>query len=363
MPYSDTIDREETLLTIALGHCLGISLTNQKQILDDCGSAVKARESFPQIDAMLPKAKTELDWAEKNHVQCIPYTSPLYPERLRHCADAPVILYYIGNADLNARHIISMVGTRRITEYGKTMCQRLVQEIKALVPDTLIISGLAYGVDVHCHRAALSLGMSTIGVLAHGLNQIYPQSHRQTAAQMTSQGGLLTEFPSSTHIDKRNFVQRNRIVAGMSDAVVVVESAAKGGSLITAELAQDYDREVFAVPGRITDPYSAGTNRLIINNIAHSITCGQDIIDILGWEVGKQQLEMDFDYAECTMHNAECSGDPILFALSQAAGSTLSISDLSDKTNIAIGPLRGRLMTMEMKGLVRMLPGNRCSLV
>lgn len=182
---------------------------------------------------------------------------------MRECDDAPLALFYRGNADLNTLHIINIVGTRHATPYGQDICTRFLADLSALYPDTLIVSGLAYGIDIHAHRAALQNHFKTIGVLAHGLDRIYPAEHRKTAVSMLEQGGLLTEFTSGTNPDRQNFVKRNRIVAGMSDATVVIESAAKGGALITAELAESYHRDCFAFPGRCNDEYSIGCNNLI----------------------------------------------------------------------------------------------------
>lgn len=182
---------------------------------------------------------------------------------MRECDDAPLALFYRGNADLNTLHIINIVGTRHATPYGQDICTRFLADLSVLCPNTLIVSGLAYGIDIHAHRAALQNHFKTIGVLAHGLDRIYPAEHRKTAISMLEQGGLLTEFTSGTNPDRQNFVKRNRIVAGMSDATVVIESAAKGGALITAELAESYHRDCFAFPGRCNDEYSIGCNNLI----------------------------------------------------------------------------------------------------
>jgi DNA processing protein len=266
-----------------------------------------------------------------------------------------MVLFYRGTADLNARHILSIVGTRQITGYGRDVIARLVRDLAQECPDIVIVSGLAYGVDIHSHRAALENKLETVAVLAHGLDQIYPTLHRPTAIQMLAQGGLLTEFPSATPVDKFNFVQRNRIVAGCSDATIVIESAAKGGSLITAELAQDYGREVFAVPGRITDQYSAGCNKLIDNNGAHALLDARSLLDTLGWSSTKAT-------------SGETSADdlppvPGLSAEEQTIVNALQGHDryetnqLSRQTGIPIGKLSGILLSMEMKGIVSNLPG------
>ena len=293
---------QETLYAIALSFVPRLNLLNRKLLFEKMGSATeifeyrqKLKEIIPDankstlealamMDTHLKRAEEELAFAQAGHVQCIGYNDEAYPARLRECPDAPILLYYRGNASLNSQHIISMVGTRQITPYGKDLCHTFVKELKQFCPDVLVVSGLAYGVDIHCHRAALEQNMDTVGVLAHGLDQIYPRFHRDTAVQMVQQGGLLTEFPSRSNADKRNFVQRNRIVAGMADATIVVESAKKGGSLITAEIAEGYGRDIFAFPGRIGDIYSEGCNNLIRSNSAGLITCAEDFVKAMGWE-------------------------------------------------------------------------------
>lgn len=366
-------DKNETLLMMALSRVPHLSLRQQKILVDTMGSAAtvwdnrkdiqdiiprshkRLAEGLQQMDSLIAGCRKEMEWAEGGHIQCIPYTDPRYPRRLRDCDDPPMVLFYRGTADLNARHILSIVGTRQITGYGRDVIARLVRDLAQECPDIVIVSGLAYGVDIHSHRAALENKLETVAVLAHGLDQIYPTLHRPTAIQMLAQGGLLTEFPSATPVDKFNFVQRNRIVAGCSDATIVIESAAKGGSLITAELAQDYGREVFAVPGRITDQYSAGCNKLIDNNGAHALLDARSLLDTLGWSSTKAT-------------SGETSADdlppvPGLSAEEQTIVNALQGHDryetnqLSRQTGIPIGKLSGILLSMEMKGIVSNLPG------
>lgn len=366
-------DKNETLLMMALSRVPHLSLRQQKILVDTMGSAAtvwdnrkdiqdiiprshkRLAEGLQQMDSLIAGCRKEMEWAEGGHIQCIPYTDPRYPRRLRDCDDPPMVLFYRGTADLNARHILSIVGTRQITGYGRDVIARLVRDLAQECPDIVIVSGLAYGVDIYSHRAALENKLETIAVLAHGLDQIYPTLHRPTAIQMLAQGGLLTEFPSATPVDKFNFVQRNRIVAGCSDATIVIESAAKGGSLITAELAQDYGREVFAVPGRITDQYSAGCNKLIDNNGAHALLDARSLLDTLGWSSTKAT-------------SGETSADdlppvPGLSAEEQTIVNALQGHDryetnqLSRQTGIPIGKLSGILLSMEMKGIVSNLPG------
>ena len=279
----------ETLYAMALTRIPRMSLSNINMLYTTLGSATAVYEHRNSIRDVLPdaterlasalrgmdealkRAETELEFAQKKHIRCLTMQDADYPQRLLECPDAPIVLYFCGNANLNASRIINIIGTRHCTEYGRDICRNFIADLQRHHPDTLIVSGLAYGIDINAHRAALDSGMQTVGVLAHGLDRIYPSVHRTTAASMAHQGGLLTEYMSQTAPDKINFVRRNRIVAGMCDATIVVESAAKGGALITAELAESYHRDVFAFPGRIYDQYSEGCNRLI-KAIYHLLT-------------------------------------------------------------------------------------------
>ena len=229
-------------------------------------------------DKALSLAEKELAFVEKNHIALYFLTDADYPKRLFECPDAPVLFYFKGNADLNAARVISVVGTRRATAYGQEQTEHLLNELSRSFPDLLVVSGLAYGIDICAHRSALKCQLPTVGVLAHGLDRIYPPVHRATAVEMLAHGGLLTDFPMDTNPDRQNFVRRNRIVAGLADAIIVVESAEKGGSLITADLALSYGRDIFTFPGRVTDPRSKGCNALIRQNKAGLITCAEDLI-------------------------------------------------------------------------------------
>ena len=365
---------QETLYAIALSFVPRLNLLNRKLLFEKMGSATeifkyrqKLKEIIPDankstlealamMDTHLKRAEEELAFAQAGHVQCIGYNDEAYPARLRECPDAPILLYYRGNASLNSQHIISMVGTRQITPYGKDLCHTFVKELKQFCPDVLVVSGLAYGVDIHCHRAALEQNMDTVGVLAHGLDQIYPRFHRDTAVQMVQQGGLLTEFPSRSNADKRNFVQRNRIVAGMADATVVVESAKKGGSLITAEIAESYGRDIFAFPGRIGDTYSEGCNNLIKTNRAGLITCAEDFVKAMGWETEcnlKKQLNEGLQQE--LFPNLTEEELRIVKALEGADSKQINI--LAIDTALPIGKLTSLLFNLEMKGVVRLLSG------
>ena len=368
---------QETLYMMALTQVSSLSLTNLHLLIDELGSATsiyenrrslqqvmplasqKALEALAALDSHLGRAEEELAFCQKGKVQCLSIQDEAYPQRLKDCPDAPILLYYRGTADLNCQHIVSMVGTRQITGYGKDLCRTFVRDLRQLCPDALVVSGLAYGVDVHSHRAALEEGLETVGVLAHGLDQIYPRLHRETAKQMVAQGGLLTEYMSGTAIDKRNFVQRNRIVAGVADAVVVVESATKGGSLITADIAQSYNRQVWAFPGRIHDTYSSGCNRLIFSNGATLLTGAEDFCLAMGWtddvqhqkQLSEEGVQQEFlaDYNE--------KERLILQALAQDDGKQINI--LAVETNIPVGDLSSLLFSLEMKGAVQMLVGGK----
>lgn len=375
------MSEQETLYMMALAQVPSLSLTNLHLLIDELGSATAIYENRKDLRKLLPsaskhtldalasmdshlaRAEEELEFCRKGKVQCLDLNDEAYPQRLRDCPDAPVIIYYRGSANLNAPHIVSMVGTRQITAYGKDLCRSFVRDLKRFCPDAIVVSGLAYGVDVHCHRAALDEGMETVGVLAHGLDQIYPRLHRETAKQMASQGGLLTEYMSHTLIDKRNFVQRNRIVAGLADAVIVVESATKGGSLITADIAQSYNRQVWAFPGRVFDNYSSGCNKLIFSNSASLLTGAEDFCLAMGWtdDVQHQKQLADGIQQELFADNFTEEEQIVLQAL--AKDDSKQINVLAVETNIPVGQLSSLLFSLEMKGAVQALVGGKYKLV
>ncbi|SHG34121.1 DNA-processing protein DprA [Dysgonomonas macrotermitis] len=305
---------------------------------------------------VLRKAEKELEFVNKNNIQTFFYMDEDYPYRLKECADAPILLYYKGKADLNARKIISIVGTRKSSSYGTDFCDRFIEDIASVFPDILIVSGLAYGIDIQSHRAAVKENISTVGVLAHGLDRIYPAVHRKTAVEMLEKGGLLTEFISETEPDKFNFVKRNRIVAGMSDATIVVQTDMKGGSLITADLANSYDREVFSVPGRVTDRDSAGCNMLIEQNKAILLQSAESFIKHMQWDLKskiqpkQQELFLDLTKEEQAIFDLLSGED------------SLHVNFLSAQTSITLSSLLSTLLLMEMKGLVRAVPGGNYQL-
>lgn len=300
----------------------------------------------------MERAKRELEFCEKHNIQLLSINDPRYPQRLAECPDAPALLFYLGNGKLNVRHTISVVGTRRISPYGKDLCRLLCADLARLLPDTLVVSGLAYGVDIHAHRGCLENGLSTVGVLAHGLDQIYPSAHHETARQMLQKGGLLTEYVSQTRSVAGNFVRRNRIVAGMTDATIVVESAHKGGALITARLAGDYDRLVCAYPGRTNDACSEGCNHLIRDRRAELVTSANDILDMLGWGAhpsAPAAVQLDLF--------AELSPEQKLVVDALRGTDGLPAAQLCIKTNLDLSTLNTLLFELEMTGVLKLLPG------
>lgn len=361
---------DEAVLLLALLRTPGIGLITANRLCRAAGSAARLWEEHANIsrllpqatdrlqqcltnwDKQLPQAEAEADEARRRHISLLALTETDYPTWLKSLPDAPPVLFYKGTASLNAQPMISIVGTRHISEYGKDLCRHIVEQLAERLPQATIVSGLAYGVDVHAHRAALACGLPTIGVLGHGLNHLYPPSHRDTANRMTEQGGLLTEYPCATPVSRENFVQRNRIVAGLSQACIVVESARRGGALITARLAQDYGREVYACPGRLTDLHSEGCNRLIARHGAAIFTSVDDLMDDMGLaprQPRPQQLEL-FPALTATeeqlrsrlVQTEQCSADELVTA-----------------TGLKVAEVNAALIQLEMKGLVRLLAGNQ----
>lgn len=301
----------------------------------------------------LARAACELEFCERHNIRALGLHHSDYPQRLAECPDAPAMVFYRGNADLNAQHVLAVVGTRRITPYGKDLCQSLCADLRRLLPDVLVVSGLAYGVDIHAHRGCLKEGLSTVGILAHGLDQIYPSSHRETAKAMLRQGGLLTEYISQTRAHAGNFVRRNRIVAGMADATLVVESAQKGGALITARLSMDYDRLVCAFPGRTADPYSEGCNRLIRDRQAELVTSAYDLLDLLNWNTpaASTQREPELNFLPTLTPEQQA----VVEALKGKDG--LNLTQLCIKTNMEQSTMTALLFELEMSGIVRLMAG------
>lgn len=327
---------------------------NLKEVLPD--ASPRLLEAMHNIEQHLRVADAEMEYNARNNIKTLCLADNDYPQRLKNCADAPLVLFFKGNTDLNRARVINVVGTRHCTAYGQDMIRKFVTELKKLSPEVLIVSGLAYGVDINAHRQALANDLDTVAVLAHGLDNLYPARHKQTADEMIKHGGLLTEFLTNTNADKLNFVRRNRIVAGMSDACVLVESAAHGGGLITTAIARDYCREVFAFPGAVGAPFSEGCNNLIRDHKAQLITSAADFIQALGWET-------DFKRVQATRQGIERQLFPELSAEEQTVIEALQslndqpISQLSLSANIPISRLTVVLFQLEMKGMLKLLAG------
>ena len=313
-------------------------------------------QALQNWDDAMKRADFELHYMQEHSIRGLVLGDDDYPQRLCECPDAPLVLYYKGNCDLNQTKIVSIVGTRQMTVYGQDLIRHFVSDLKRHCSNVLIVSGLAYGVDIYAHREALSNGYETVGVLAHGLDQIYPYRHHETAAEMVNHGGLLTEFMSQTNADKPNFVRRNRIVAGMADATVLVESAAKGGGLITCEIAQSYDRSVFAFPGNVGSEFSKGCNNMIRDNVAGLISNANDFVVAMGWQDEALRKQAMADGIERNLFPDLSPEEQKVVSLLQQTNN-LQLNILSVKTGIPIGQLTALLFQLEMKGVVKPLAG------
>lgn len=370
--------QQEIIYSIALSHLPHVSLVSAKRLYEEVGSATLLFDNRQHLTDLIPNAtptlidafklcddalrlaEKEMEYVQSKRIKAFAMNDPLYPQRLLECNDAPLVVFFCGNADLNCHHIINIVGTRRCTQYGKDLCRELISDLKRECPDILIVSGLAYGIDIHAHRAALQNGMTTIGILAHGLDRIYPTLHRQTAAKMTENGGLLTEYLSGTSPEKANFIRRNRIVAGMADATIVVESAAHGGALITAELASTYNRDVFAFPGRISDEFSEGCNKLIARQKATMMLNADEFLKAMNWKQessstntddGQQELFPELTPNETTIVEALCQCD------------SKQINQIVVETGLNFHTVSSCLYELEYKGVVALLGGARYRLI
>ena len=294
--------------------------------------------------------ENEVNFIEKYKITPLFITDKNYPQRLLNCYDSPTLLFYKGNTDLNASKIVSIVGTRNHTDYGKLICEKLVEELHN--EQILILSGLAYGIDTIAHKASLKHNLPTVGVLAHGLDRIYPAQNKAMAKQMVEHGGLLTEFVSETIPDRQNFPKRNRIVAGMCDALIVIESSKKGGSLITAELANGYNKDVFAIPGKITDSKSEGCNYLIKNNKASLILGGADLLEMMNWKplnkpAQNKQRELFIEFT---------ADERIVVDILQQQ-ENIQIDQLYLKSGLSSSAMAAALLMLEMQGIVVSMPG------
>jgi DNA processing protein len=323
-------------------------------IVENCPQ--RLAEAIKHWDEPLRRAAAEMEFVQAHGIQVLAWSTDAYPQRLRECPDAPTVLYYKGTAELNQAKVINIVGTRHCTPYGQDVIQQLTRRLSQLCPQVLIVSGLAYGVDINAHRQALENGFETVGVLAHGLDYLYPPRHRDTAREMTKKGGLLTEFMTQTNADKANFVRRNRIVAGMCDATILVESAARGGGLITAEIAMGYNRAVFAIPGSVGAPYSEGCNNLIRDNGAALITSADDLVKAMGWASDALLKRAQTDGIERNLFPDLSPEEQSIVDLLQKTND-LQLNIISVKTNLPISQASALLFQLEMKGVLKPLAG------
>ena len=338
----------KTLINI-YGNAQSIFNAKKKELEHIEGIGTVRAKSIKAFTAFLT-AEAEIGFIEKYKITPLFITDIDYPKRLLNCYDSPALLYYRGNADLNTQKIIAVVGTRNHSDYGKTVCEKLIQELSAEA--ILVISGLAFGIDTIAHKAALKNNLQTIGVLAHGLDRIYPTQNNNLAKNMTAQGGLLTEFISNTNPDKQNFPKRNRIVAGICDAVIVIETGKKGGSLITADLANGYNKDVFAIPGRTTDAKSEGCNYLVKSNKAALITGADDLLEIMNWKAvnkptPKKQRELFIEFTP----------DEKLIVQLLHEQESIQIDELYLKSGLSSSAVANALLMLEMQSIVQSLPG------
>ncbi len=363
----------DLLYTLALQHVPNIGDITAKRLIAHCGSAEtvlnEKKQNLLKIDGIgsvtigdlfkthhLKEAEKEIEFIKQNGINVLYFQESDYPERLKHCIDGPILLFQVGNIDLKNQRLISIVGTRKITTSGMAFCESLIEQLAPYNP--IIVSGFAYGTDITAHKAAMKNNLQTIGCLAHGLNQIYPKVHKKYMVDVEKNGGFFTDFWSTDTFDRNNFLKRNRVIAGLSEATIVIESAEKGGSLVTADIANSYNREVFAVPGRTTDSQSTGCNNLIKQQKAHMLTVPADIPYILNWELeGKEkpvvqkQLFVELDDTEKAIYNF----------LKENEKEQLDM--IAINCQIPIFKVASVLLNMELKGVVRPLPGKMFEVV
>lgn len=359
--------QQQSLHLIALSLVSGLGDARIKKLVAYCGGAEQVFKQPKHLLAKIPtigpklvsaitsasvleRAESELTFADKNGVEVISFLDDAYPKRLKHCDDSPVILYKKGKGDINPSRVVSIVGTRNATREGKEITEKLVEELAAA--NVTVVSGLAYGIDITAHKASLKNNIPTIGCLAHGLDIIYPKLHTSTATEMLENGALITELPVGSKPDRENFPKRNRIVAGMADATIVVEAAKKGGALITAELASGYNRDVFAVPGRVSDTYSEGCNLLIKYLKAAMITSGNDVLKSMNWDIEtkqetpKTQTRLLIDLTP--------EQQQVVDVLQQQSHTIDRLSVLADMPMSKVATV---LLELEFEGIVSNLPG------
>lgn len=358
---------EDLLHVLALQRVKGIGDINAKKLIAHCGSAknvlTEKRKTLEKINGIgsftlknlfnssnLKEAEKELQYIQKSNIETLYFADKNYPERLKHCVDAPILFFKKGNFKLDNQPIISIVGTRKITSYGRSFCKKLISDLKEYNP--IIVSGFAYGVDICAHNAALKNNLQTIGVLAHGFEEVYPKSHKKYVDEINKKGGFITDFWHDDELQRENFLKRNRIVAGISEATIIIESAEKGGSLVTADIANSYCRDVMAVPGRSTDIYSKGCNNLIKRNQAAILTSANDLIELLNWELEPKQAKIIQKQLFVELTDVE---QLIYDFLLENGKELLDLISLNCK--LPIHQTTTLLFNLEMKGVVKPLPG------
>ena len=347
------------ILAQEFGSAEKIFKANQQQLekIEGIGEVrAKAIKNFSNFS----KAEEEIKFIKKYKIRPLFLTDKNYPQRLLNCYDSPTLLYFKGDTELNTSKIIAIIGTRNNTDYGKQQTEKLVKELAG--QNVLVVSGMAFGIDAVAHKASVKNNLPTVGVLAHGLDQMYPPEHSNLAKEMIKHGGgLLTEFRSKTKPDKHNFPTRNRIVAGMSDAVVVIESGEKGGSIITAELANGYNKDVFALPGRVTDNKSAGCNFLIRNNKAMLLTDAEEIVEIMGWEEKAKSLK-DLPDGKAGRKSQreifiELSKEEKIIVEILKEKETVHIDEINIRSGLSSSSVAAAILSLELQGVVATLPG------
>lgn len=363
----------DLIYALALQHVPNIGDITAKRLIAKCGSAEavlkEKKHNLLKIDGIgqvtiselfesqhLKAAEAEMHFIESNNIQVSYFQNKGYPEKLKHCIDAPILLFQSGHIDLNNQPIISIVGTRKITTMGIDFCNNLIEQLAHFNP--VIVSGFAYGTDITAHKAAMKHNLQTVACLAHGLNQIYPKVHKKYMIDMEKNGGFFTDFWSTDTFDRNNFLKRNRVIAGLSEATIVIESAEKGGSLVTADIANSYNRDVFAVPGRVSDTQSIGCNNLIKHQKAHMLSTPLDVPYILNWELEskktppvQKQLFVELDTSEKVIYN-------YLETNEKQQLDTIALS-----CELPIFKVASILLNMELKGVVRPLPGKLFELI
>ncbi len=344
-------------LVAYVGSFKGVFSETKKNLMKIPGIGSVLAESIINSD-VISKAEEEIEFIKKSKITPIFYLDKEYPERLKHCEDAPILIYTLGEMDLNSRKMISIVGTRKATTEGLAFTEKLIKDLKDRNHNPVIVSGLAYGVDAAAHQAALVNGLQTIAVLGHGLDIIYPASHKSLAKSIINQGMLVTDFPCKSIRDKNNFIKRNRIIAGLSDATIVIESGEKGGSLITADIANSYNRDVFALPGRVSDKYSKGCNNLIKTNKAAMLTSIEDLEYMLGWEPeGNKKDAVQKDLF------IDLSDDEKLITEILKEQVEITIDLICLKCNMPTSKVSPILLNLEFMGVVKTLPGKSYKLI